>query len=126
MSASEQQATKPQRVLACVLCQQRKVKCDRKFPCANCKRARVQCVPATLTPRQRRRRFPEKELIERLQHYENLLRRNDIKFEPLRPSAQDRSSPSEEADEVLVENAVDASSPSTSSEQARKPSKKPL
>ncbi|KUI60174.1 Arabinolytic transcriptional activator araR [Cytospora mali] len=79
--------TKTKRVLACVLCQQRKVKCDRKFPCANCIRASVQCVQAhTLTPRQRRRRFPERELLERLRHYEDLLHQNDIEFEPLHSS----------------------------------------
>lgn len=38
-------AAKPQRVLACVLCQQRKIKCDRKFPCVSCRKAGVQCVP---------------------------------------------------------------------------------
>lgn len=27
---------KPPRILACVLCQHRKIKCDRNFPCANC------------------------------------------------------------------------------------------
>lgn len=74
---------KPQRVLACVLCQQRKVKCDRKFPCVNCTKSRVKCVPATLTPRRRRRRLPERELLERLYRYEDLLRHNSIKFEPL-------------------------------------------
>ncbi|ROV91862.1 hypothetical protein VMCG_09183 [Cytospora schulzeri] len=79
-------AHKPQRVLACVLCQQRKVKCDRKFPCANCLRAGVHCVPAnTLYPRQRRRRFPERELLERLRNYEDLLHQNEIDFEPLHP-----------------------------------------
>lgn len=79
------QAAKPQRVLACVLCQQRKVKCDKgKFPCANCVRSNAQCVPAaTLGLRQRRRRFPERELLDRLRHYESLLRHNSIKFEPL-------------------------------------------
>ena len=78
------QAAKPQRVLACVLCQQRKVKCDRKFPCANCIRSHAQCVPAaTLVLRQRRRRFPERELLDRLRHYESLLRHSNIKFEPL-------------------------------------------
>lgn len=41
-------------------------------------------MPATLTPRgQRRRRFPERELLERLRKYEVLLRQNNIKFEPL-------------------------------------------
>ena len=74
---------KPKRVLACVLCQHRKVKCDRKFPCANCQKASAQCIPAALVPRQRRRRFPERELLDRLRHYEDLLRKHDIKFEPM-------------------------------------------
>ena len=78
-------ATKPRRVLACVLCQQRKVKCNRKLPCANCVRAGARCVP--FTPRPRRRRFPERELLERLRHYENLLRQNSINFEPLHATA---------------------------------------
>jgi ribosomal protein L13E len=84
--SSSQPVNKPQRVLACVLCQQRKVRCDRKFPCANCKKVGVQCVSAALAPRQRRRRFPERELLERLRHYEDLLQRNNIPFEPLHPT----------------------------------------
>jgi hypothetical protein len=78
-----QHATKIQRVLACVLCQQRKIRCDRVFPCANCTKAGVQCLPAAATPRQRRRRFPERDLLDRLRHYEDLLRQNNIEFEPL-------------------------------------------
>lgn len=74
---------KPTRVLACVLCQQRKVKCDRQFPCAHCVKARVQCVPATLQPRRRRRRYPERDLIDRIKRYEELLRQNNISFDPL-------------------------------------------
>lgn len=70
------------RVLACIVCQQRKVKCDRKFPCANCVKHKVQCVPTT-QPRPRRRRFPERQLLDRLRSYEELLRQNKIKFEPL-------------------------------------------
>jgi hypothetical protein len=78
------QIPKQPRVLACLLCQQRKVKCDRKFPCANCTRSHVQCVPAaTQTIRQRRRRFPERELLDRVRHYESLLRQSDVQFEPL-------------------------------------------
>lgn len=92
----DQSATaKPQRVLACVLCKQRKIKCDRKSPCANCVRAGAQCVAATLA-RQRRRRFPERELLERLRHYEGLLRQNNIKFEPLHTPAAEHASPSED------------------------------
>ena len=77
------QVSKPQRVLACMLCQHRKVKCDRKYPCANCIKSRVQCIPATQISRRRKRRFPERELLERLRTYEELLRQNNIKFEPL-------------------------------------------
>ncbi|KAF8847265.1 hypothetical protein BDZ45DRAFT_637229 [Acephala macrosclerotiorum] len=84
LPSSYSQPLKPNRVLACVRCQQRKVKCDRTSPCKNCVIANAQCVPATKTPsRQRKRRFPERELLERLRKYEDLLRQNNIKFEPL-------------------------------------------
>lgn len=82
-TANSSSASKSQRVLACVLCQQRKVKCDRRFPCANCTRHNVQCVPATQVRRTRRRRFPERELLDRVRRYEDLLRANKVKFEPL-------------------------------------------
>ncbi|KAE9376651.1 hypothetical protein N431DRAFT_367787 [Stipitochalara longipes BDJ] len=78
---------KPRRQLACVLCQQRKVKCDRKHPCATCVKARVQCV-ATQAPRRRRRRFPERELLERVRKYEDLLSHHNIRFEPLHANPQ--------------------------------------
>ena len=81
--STSSQLLKRQRVLACVLCQQRKVKCDRKFPCSNCIKSRAQCVPATLAQRRRRRRFPERELLERIRKYEDLLRQNSVPFEPL-------------------------------------------
>ncbi|KAF2756371.1 putative C6 transcription factor [Pseudovirgaria hyperparasitica] len=84
-ASSARPSPKRQRVLACVLCQQRKVKCDRIFPCSNCSKAGVQCVPSSLTRPQRKRRFPERELLDRLRHYENLLRRNGISFEPIHP-----------------------------------------
>lgn len=84
-------ASPTRRVLACILCQQRKVKCDRKFPCANCTRTRAQCVPASLLPRQRRRRYPERELLERLRHYERLLRQNNITFESLHQENKSQS-----------------------------------
>jgi len=77
---------KPHRVLACVLCQQRKVKCDRTFPCSSCTKQGAQCVPAT-QPRPRRRRFPERELLERLRRYEALMKQNNVKFDPLHDDA---------------------------------------
>ncbi|KAF5859643.1 hypothetical protein ETB97_002554 [Aspergillus alliaceus] len=48
--------------------------------------AKSQCVPATLTPR--RRRFQERVLLDRLRHYEGLLRQHNIDFEPLHPQAK--------------------------------------
>lgn len=84
--APQLRPSKHQRVLACTLCQQRKVKCDRRLPCANCVKSRAQCVPATLAPRQRRRRYPERALLDRLRGYEALLRRNDIPFDSLQPA----------------------------------------
>ncbi|KAJ1323901.1 proline utilization trans-activator [Microdochium nivale] len=86
-SHASSHASKALRVLACLLCQQRKVRCDRKFPCANCTRSGAQCVPATLLPRQRRRRFPERELLDRLRHYEQLLSDHNVPFEPLHKTA---------------------------------------
>ncbi|KAJ9484144.1 hypothetical protein VN97_g9235 [Penicillium thymicola] len=100
ISPSERTTTfKSRRVLACVLCQQRKIKCDRTFPCANCIRAGEQCEQAI---RQRRRRFPERDLLARLRHYESLLRQHNIKFDPLHTATTDRRrSPSEgERDEL--------------------------
>ncbi|CAK7275392.1 hypothetical protein SEPCBS119000_006670 [Sporothrix epigloea] len=64
------------------MCQQRKVKCNRKFPCSHCIRLGVSCVPATLNPR-RRRRFAERELLDRVRRYETLLRQMNVRFESL-------------------------------------------
>ena len=83
---------KPPRTLACVLCQQRKVRCDRKFPCNTCIKTGVQCVPVA-APRQRRRRFPEGELLQRVRHLEDLLRQNNMEFEPLHATASERNAP---------------------------------
>lgn len=59
----------------CVLCQQRKVRCDRLYPCGNCKKASAECSsPATLPTRKRKRRFPEAELLARLRKYEHHLK----------------------------------------------------
>ena len=77
---------KAQRILACVQCQYRKIKCNREFPCSNCIKTGVQCVPANLVPKQRRRRFPERELLDRLRRYEDLLKHHRIQFDPLHPS----------------------------------------
>lgn len=67
---------------SCVLCQQRKVKCDRQKPCSNCVKARAECVPSVPTvPRRRRRKFSEQDLAARLRRCENLLRKHGISLD---------------------------------------------
>ncbi|KAI8956681.1 fungal-specific transcription factor domain-containing protein [Daldinia sp. FL1419] len=63
---------KPPRVLACVLCQNRKIKCDRRTPCSNCIKANVTCTPSTPAPARKRRR-PNQDLQQRLARCEELL-----------------------------------------------------
>lgn len=94
------------RVLACVSCQQRKVKCDRQWPCANCLRSGVDCVYSNST-RPRRRRFPERELLDRLRHYEGLLRASNIAFEPLHGPTQQLELPVESGQAASPDDKVD-------------------
>ncbi|KAH8694977.1 hypothetical protein BGW36DRAFT_417877 [Talaromyces proteolyticus] len=110
------QPSKPQRILACVRCQQRKVKCDRKYPCANCVKSGVQCEQAKPVLARRKRRFPERELLARIQKYEDMLRQHDIEFEPLHKIPARDGSPSVEggyeSDDKLPKTAqTEASTP---------------
>ncbi|KAJ5273594.1 hypothetical protein N7478_008719 [Penicillium angulare] len=113
---------KPRRVLACVACQQRKVKCDRKFPCANCLRQRIPCIPAG-NPRPRKRRFAERELLTRIRRYEDLLRENKVKFDPLHGNNNPNDDMGEEMSEYEGHDDLTGSSPATStrSENAYEP-----
>ncbi|GAM82382.1 hypothetical protein ANO11243_003610 [Dothideomycetidae sp. 11243] len=86
-------AKQDRRILACLPCQRRKIKCDRKFPCDRCLKTGVQCTRPSLTTRERRRRFPERHLLERIRHYEDLLRQNEIRFEPLHPHSSHETDP---------------------------------
>lgn len=77
-------AVKLTRGTSCVLCQQRKVRCDKNKPCANCVKARVECrVVPPQPPRRRKKRLQEKDLVDRLRKYEVLLSENNIKFESI-------------------------------------------
>lgn len=77
-------AMKLTRGTSCVLCQQRKVRCDKNKPCANCVKAKVECrVIPPQPPRRRKKRLQERDLIDRLKKYESLLADNGVKFEPI-------------------------------------------
>jgi hypothetical protein len=69
---------------SCVLCQQRKVRCDKQKPCANCVKAQVECrIVPPQPPRRRRKKPHERDLIERLKQYEALLAKHGVTFEPI-------------------------------------------
>ncbi|KAI8964863.1 fungal-specific transcription factor domain-containing protein [Daldinia sp. FL1419] len=74
---------------SCVLCQQRKVRCDKSKPCSNCLKANVECrVVPPQPPRRRKKRVPERDLVERLRRYEALLAQNGIEFDSLGPDVK--------------------------------------
>ncbi|KAI1153880.1 fungal-specific transcription factor domain-containing protein [Nemania diffusa] len=64
---------KPTKILACVHCQYRKIKCDRQQPCSNCVKAKIACKPSIPAPPHKRRR-PNQDLLERLARCEQLLK----------------------------------------------------
>ena len=69
---------------SCVLCQQRKVRCDKNKPCANCVKAQVECrVVPPQPPRRRKKKPQERELVERLRKYEALLSQYGVPYDAL-------------------------------------------
>lgn len=50
-----------QQEYSCILCKQRKVRCDRGNPCSGCVRAGVDCVPGVRQPYKRRKRIHPRE-----------------------------------------------------------------
>jgi hypothetical protein len=83
---------------SCVLCQQRKVRCDKNKPCANCVKAGVECkVIPPQPPRRRKKRLQEKDLIDRLKKYESLLSEHGVKFDAI---GQDLRSDGQQLDDV--------------------------
>lgn len=52
----QQQPQHQQQEYSCILCKQRKVRCDRATPCSGCVRAGVECIPGVRQPYKRRKR----------------------------------------------------------------------
>ncbi|KAM0810427.1 putative Fungal-specific transcription factor domain-containing protein [Seiridium cardinale] len=83
---SAQDLVKVTRGTSCVLCQQRKVRCDKNKPCSNCVKAGVECrVIPPQPPRRRKKRISERDLVARLRKYEALLVQHGVEFESLGP-----------------------------------------
>lgn len=68
---------------SCLICRQRKVRCDRRTPCSNCVKAEKQCsfIPPVRGKRKRTKR-PREGLHAKLKRYEGLLRSYGVKVEP--------------------------------------------
>ncbi|KAG6007743.1 hypothetical protein E4U21_005582 [Claviceps maximensis] len=94
-------AVKLTRGTSCVLCQQRKVRCDKKKPCAGCVKIGVDCkVVPPLPPRRKKRRLQEKDLIDRLRKYEALLTENGIKYDAIGHDSRSEGHHNEDVDEL--------------------------
>ncbi|KAJ5935009.1 hypothetical protein N7466_004556 [Penicillium verhagenii] len=66
---------------SCILCQQRKVRCDQQKPCTGCVRAQVECKVVPPQPaRRKKRKAEEDDLIHRLEKYEAIMTQNGIDF----------------------------------------------
>lgn len=103
---------------SCLLCQQRKVRCDRQKPCANCVRARVECrVVPPQPPRRRKKKPQERDLVNQLRKYEALLSQHGISFDPI---AHDLKSSSHADDVADLEQDLSGlkASPSSSADHA--------
>ncbi|PLB48606.1 hypothetical protein P170DRAFT_425648 [Aspergillus steynii IBT 23096] len=81
---------------SCVLCQQRKVRCDQQKPCSNCVRAQAECkvVPPKPVTR-RKKKLRKRDLVDRVQRYEALLRDNGIQFDSIQDNADEHVSETE-------------------------------
>ncbi|KAI1388153.1 putative C6 transcription factor [Hypoxylon trugodes] len=68
---------------SCLLCRQRKIKCDRHNPCSNCVKSEKQCSFVPPVRGKRKRTKPHREgLHAKLKRYEDLLRSYGAKIEP--------------------------------------------
>ncbi|KAF3763953.1 hypothetical protein M406DRAFT_227231, partial [Cryphonectria parasitica EP155] len=72
-----QQQSHPIHLRSCVLCRQRKVKCDRQQPCSHCTRSGNDCVYPSGRGRapKRPRRDVEEQLAEKLSRLETIIKR---------------------------------------------------
>lgn len=112
VSTPESTITVPQKLIqkafSCVLCAQRKVKCD-KAPggCANCTKARVDCVyKAPPPPRRRKKGVRDIDLQARLKVYENALRERGVDPEELVKKELEKPTQRDE-DVINLNNYVD-------------------
>ncbi|KAI9041833.1 uncharacterized protein KD926_006378 [Aspergillus affinis] len=84
---------------SCILCQQRKVRCDQQKPCTNCIRAQAECKVAPPKPvKRRKKKLRRRELIERVRQYEALLTKHGVEFESVTGNEDEPASSDTEPD----------------------------
>src|SRR5436305_891065 len=77
-------AVKITRGHSCVLCYQRKVKCNGQRPCSTCRKSQVECIskaPTALKRKVRPMTVKEDYLLERLRRCEALLKLHGLNLE---------------------------------------------
>ena len=80
--STQAQSGKPAKLISCVQCQQRKVKCNKESPCSHCTKSRLECIyrpPAP--PRRGKRKHSEAGLLARLRRCEELLHGSGIQLD---------------------------------------------
>ena len=81
---------------SCVVCTQRKVRCDKNKPCKNCVKAGIKCeVAPPPPPRRRKRKLDEQELLRKLAKYEEFMEKKGVDF---RSIDNDFGSPDDDPD----------------------------
>jgi hypothetical protein len=82
-STSNNPDSKPPQKNACASCARRKIKCDRQEPCSNCIKSNIACdFSLRVAPARSRKRPANEDIHARLHRYEELLRKNNIDFDP--------------------------------------------
>lgn len=68
---------------SCLVCRQRKIRCDRRNPCSNCVKNTQQCSFVAPTRGKRKRTKPPREgLHAKIKRYEELLKSYGVNIEP--------------------------------------------
>ncbi|KAL9090655.1 MAG: hypothetical protein Q9165_005143 [Trypethelium subeluteriae] len=93
------------RSYSCLVCRQRKVKCDRRAPCSNCIKTQKQCsfIPPARGKR-KRTRPPREGLHAKLKRYEELLKSYGVKVEPSEDCDESDSETASAAETEMIED----------------------
>lgn len=74
---------------SCIRCARRKVKCDKEQPCRNCTKHNAVCAynpPPSPGSANKRKRGGDQVLVERIEHYERILKQRNIEVTAERPA----------------------------------------